>query len=169
MSASITVKFTMSRKEIASSLRQSLVRQKVVLVVVALLLAMAALPLVAAVRHAENPQVPFQPASFLQTAVGVLGVAYLFGVLPVVLARRTNPALVDHEQVLSFSDEGMDAVTGAGSAKIPWKSWVGYRETEGFFLLQFGPRAFQALPKRVFATPQELIDFRNLLKQKLRR
>ncbi len=169
MSASITVKFTLSRKEVCSSLRQSLIRRRSIQVVVALLVALAALPVIRYVQHVEDPRSPFQPVWLLQTALGLLAVPYIFGMLPVLLSRRMNPALLDREQVLQFSDQGIHAITGAGEAKADWKSWVGYRETGEFFLLQIGPRAFQPLPKRAFTSPQEVTDFRNLLKQKVRR
>jgi hypothetical protein len=169
MASSMTVKFTLNRKEVCSSLRQSMVRQRAIQIIVALLVVLAAVPVIKFFQHAEDPRVPFQPALFVQTALALLALPYLFGLLPVLLSRKMNPALLDKEQVLRFDDEGLTAVTGAGESKVGWKSWAGYRETPGFFLLQFGPRAFQPLPKRAFATPQEVVDFRNLLKQKVRR
>jgi hypothetical protein len=167
---SITLKFTMSRGEYAGALRQGMLRQKTMQLLIAIFVCMTAAPLTLRFLSASaGAPVALSIRDFIYPAIGVIGVAYIFGVMPFLLVAKMNPAVRDHEQVFRATGEGAESVTGAGEVKVPWNALLGYRESGRFFLLQLGERQIVTLPKRAFATPQEITDFRNLLKQRVKR
>jgi len=170
MSASFTVKFTLTRSEVVSSIRQSMLGRRALLIVLTILVYMAAYPFISyAFKHSEDAQVVFRKESLLLSGFCLAAIGYLFGVLPLLLSRRMSTALRDQEQVFRFTDKGSEATTGAGEAKFDWKAWVRYRETGRFFFLYPGPNISHVIPKRAFASTEEVIAFRNLLKQKIKR
>jgi hypothetical protein len=166
MSASLTVKFTMTPGEYAAALRTVLLRRRIIWFMVAAFAFFASAPFI---RAAQTPGAPFPMNALVYPGVGLLALAWLFGVVPMLAVRRMNPAMRDREQVFKFSDEGGEVVTGSSEAKFLWPVWVKYQETARFFLLYPSRTIVHILPKRAFASEQELIDFRNLLKQKIRR
>jgi len=119
-------------------------------------------------RPPQAPAVPFPTNALVYPAVGLLALSWLFGVIPMLAVRRMNAAARDREQVFTFSDDGAEVVTSAGEAKFPWSAWIKYRETRRFFMLYPSKQVVHVLPKRAFSSEQELVDLRNLLKQKIR-
>jgi hypothetical protein len=167
---SITVKFTMSRGEFASALRMGMLHQKSMQILIAIFVCITASPLITrALASPQSSQVPLTYRDFIYPCIGLIGAAYIFGVLPRLLVAKMNPAVRDGEHVFRVTEEGAESVTGVGQAKVDWKAFLRYRETGRFFLLHLGPRQFVSLPKRAFTSDQELIDFRNLLKRKVKR
>lgn len=170
MSASITVKFTMTRAEVVSSIRQSMFGRRAILIVLTVFVYIAASPFINYIfKHPEDPNYTLQTHSLIYSAGCLVAIAYLIGILPIMLAGKMNPAVRDQEQLFRFTEKGAEAVTGAGESKLDWKSWTRYRETGRFFFLYPGPKISYVLPKRAFASGEELIAFRNLLKQKIKR
>lgn len=166
---SITVKFTMSRGEYASALRLGMLHQKVMQVLVAIFVCLAVSPLIMRFSSPAGAPAAISFRDLIYPLVGVIGVAYLYGVLPFLLVAKMNPAVRDREQVFRVTGDGAESVTGLGESKVAWNAILRYRESSRFFLLHLAPRQFVPLPKRAFASEQEIIDFRNLLKQKLKR
>jgi len=170
MSASITVKFTLTRAEVVGSIRQAMLGKRAMLVVLTIFVFIAASPFVTYVlRHSEDPSYAFRTDGLVYSAACLVAIAYLLGVLPILLAGRMDPAVRDQEQVFRFTEKGSEAKNGAGELNFDWKSWTRYRETGKFFFLYPGPRVNLVLPKRAFASDEELVAFRNLLKQKIKR
>ncbi len=169
MSGSLTVKFTMTRAEYAAALRTVLLRRRIIWVMIAAFAFFTSAPFVTYFTRApQAPAAPFPMNALMYPAVGLLALAWLFGVVPILAVRRMNPASRDREQVFKFSEEGAEVVTAAAEAKFPWTAWVKYQETGRFFLLYPSRQIVHILPKRALGSEQELIDFRNLLKQKIR-
>ncbi len=165
----MTVKFTMTRAEYAAALRSALLRQRMIWLLVAAFAFFASSPFVAYfTRPPQAPAAPFPVNALVYPAVGLLALAWLFGVVPILAVRRMNPAARDREQVFTFSDDGAEVLGAGGEAKFPWSAWVKYRETRNFFMLYPSKKAVHVLPKRALGSEQDLVDFRNLLKQKIR-
>jgi len=170
MSNSLTVKFTMTRAEYAAALRTVMLRRRIIWVMIAAFAFFTSAPFVAYFsRSPQAPAAPFPMSALMYPAVGLLALAWLFGVVPILAVRRMNPASRDREQVFRFSDEGGEVATANAEAKFLWPEWVKYQETGRFFLLYPSRQIVHILPKRAFSSEQELVDFRNLLKQKIRR
>lgn len=91
----------------------------------------------------------------------------LFGWSPYAAYRRTNPGLRDMEQEFRFTEGGAEVRTGIAEMKLDWKAWVRFKETRHFFMLFPNTTTMHILPKRAFASEEERIGFRDLLKEKL--
>jgi hypothetical protein len=169
MSRSLIVKFTMTRAEYAAALRTVLLRRRIIWVMIAAFAFFTSGPFITYYsRSAQTPAAPFPMAALIYPGIGLLALAWLFGVVPILAVRRMNPASRDQEQVFTFSDEGATVVSATGEAKFLWSAWIKYQETGRFFLLYPSKQIVHIMPKRAFASEQELVDFRNLLKQKVR-
>ena len=81
--------------------------------------------------------------------------------LPLLSARRM--AATSSEHTMSFSDDGVDAASAAGSGRIDWRQWSGWRRSGGLYVLRGARRAFVFVPQRAFAGPGEEAEFRRLL------
>ena len=161
MPQAISVTFVLAPDEYASAARQAMVRQPGYIVVgIAAALAMLS-PLLLLAGVPMSPYVAFGcfvgGASFLY---------FLFGSGPREAYRKLNPATRDLEQSFRFTEEGIDARLQTGEAKLDWKTWMKFRETDRFFFLYPAQEMITVLPKRAFSGAVEIDSFRELLKRK---
>lgn len=170
MSTPIVVKFTLSPREYASAIRESMMKSKVILLVLALLLYMGISPTVTyLLKHSENPSVAF-PSTGLLYMLGCLGmITYLVWAAPILAVRKLLSATRDREQEFRFDEEGSEVMNAVSPGRFDWKTWVRFRESGRFFFLYPTSRVLHIVPKRAFSSDAERAAFRNLLKLKLKR
>jgi hypothetical protein len=164
MSNPIRLKFILSPDEYADAIRQNLFRLPSLLIVSAMVVIATLTPMV--LLAAGRPT--FNVGGSLACAlVGATFVVSLYWNGPRSAYRKLNPANRDQEQAFSFTEEGIDIRHATAEAKLDWKSWIKFRENARFFLVYPAQRMFTIIPKRAFASPEEVDAFRELLKRKL--
>jgi hypothetical protein len=62
---------------------------------------------------------------------------------------------------MRIDEAGLHADSEISEGTVRWAAYNGFRETQNLFLLDLGPRAFHALPKRAFSGEQ-MGEFRRL-------
>jgi hypothetical protein len=161
MPPAISVTFVLAPDEYAGATRQAILRQPGYIVVgsAAALVMLSPLLLLAGVS--------MSPYVALGCFVGGAAFLYfLFGSGPREVYRKLNPATRDLEQSFRFTEEGIEARLQTGEAKLDWKTWMKFRETDRFFLLYPAQEMVTVLPKRAFTGAAEIDSFRELLKRK---
>lgn len=161
MPRSIGVKFVLSPEEYASAARHQMLRHPVGVGVgcVGLLAMLAPLLMLAGVRMSSYVA--------LTCVLGGAAFIYFFFVsAPRDVYRKLNPATRDLEQSFLFTEEGVDARLRTGEAKLDWKMWMKFRESDRYFFLFQAQEQFTVLPKRAFAGAEDVDAFRELLKRK---
>ncbi|MDF1852226.1 MAG: YcxB family protein [Verrucomicrobiales bacterium] len=81
-------------------------------------------------------------------------------------AYRENPAFSGLTSV-SFEDEVIEVVSLVGESRLSWSVYLSAMESDFFFLPMISKRSFSIIPKRAFATEDDLDAFRELLESKL--
>ncbi len=153
MNIPLTVTFTLTRDEYASAIRQSMLRAKWILLVLAILVYMGVSPFVTYfLKHSENPSFAFPRSGLAYTAACFAMIAYLVWVAPILAVRRIRAR--DREQTLVLSGKN---------------DWVKVRETGRFFFLYPRAQPMHILPKRAFASAADLDAFRELVMTKEKR
>jgi hypothetical protein len=71
-------------------------------------------------------------------------------------------------RTITISDAGFISDHPLGRAETTWNMYEKFRETNNLFLLYQSADLIGILPKRVFATPVDLQQFRSLLTAKIR-
>jgi hypothetical protein len=109
----------------------------------------------------------FGAFSYIVLAVMLLFVGIYPLTYPAMLQglKRANLQAGYLERGGQFDDTGMESSTGDGVRSVsPWSAMTGARELKDYFALEVGglPRM---IPKRAFATPEDLIAFRSMLKR----
>ena len=79
---------------------------------------------------------------------------------------RRNSAMVGPRTV-TISDIGITSDHQLGRSESSWNTYQKFKETERSFLLYHSPDLIGILPKRVFAGPEDLQEFRALLTAKV--
>lgn len=168
MPGPIVVRFTMTKAEYLAAFRQHLFRSKQTLFMGAFLLLWICLPLISYVGYVGTGITHRYSASeFVLPAVGLLLLALVFGWSPIAAYRKTNPAFRDQEQEFRFTDAGAEFRTGISEAKLDWQVWLRYKETPQFFMLFPGSTVMHILPKRAFASPEDLESLRVMLRTRI--
>lgn len=72
------------------------------------------------------------------------------------------------QRATTITDAGFISDSPMGHAETTWSMYEKFRETKNLFLLYQSADLIGILPKRVFATPADLQQFRSLLTAKLR-
>lgn len=80
---------------------------------------------------------------------------------------RRNSRIFGHRTV-SISDTGIVSDHPLGHSETTWNMFERFRETKNLFLLYQSADLTSPMPKRVFANPAELAQFRVLLTSKVR-
>jgi len=98
-----------------------------------------------------------------------LTVTQLF--MPYLIHRRIyyrNRALFEMRTV-TFNDEGIKSEKATGNIEAKWSSFEKFKETKNLFLTYQTKDVVGVVPKRAFANPEAVAQFRNLLVSKLHR
>jgi hypothetical protein len=66
------------------------------------------------------------------------------------------------EQVVQIDDWGLHRTSGVGQSETRWLAYTDYRETQNLFVLYFGRRLMEVIPKRALSAEQ-LQNLRQLL------
>jgi hypothetical protein len=80
---------------------------------------------------------------------------------------RRQAAVSERTQVV-VGDEGFGAESRGAKSQIAWQRFSDFRESEGHFLLYHSRDRYFVLPKRAFASAQDVAAFRALLQQKIK-
>lgn len=106
----------------------------------------------------------------------VLVPAPLVGLIRLILAPlavrhmfRRTPKFHEHT-VVTFGDERIHYRTPSIDTNLDWGVFAELIEDDQLFLLRYkAPRSYAVIPKRVFATPAAIDEFRDLIHRKLPR
>jgi len=71
-------------------------------------------------------------------------------------------------QQMAFSEESIAFAGSDGSGNLPWEAYTRYKETRWSFILWGRDQAWLLLPKRSFASTDDLVRLRALLGRQLR-
>ena len=146
----ITVRFTFSESENRRAMLYVALRSRPA----AAMLALGVALLLAGVASAR-------------TALIVIGAAELacwlglIAVMPRVGARRMTASA--SQQTLSFSDDGVTAMSADGEGSVGWPQWTRWMQTGDLYVLKGARRAVTFVPRRAFASPDAETEFRELL------
>lgn len=79
---------------------------------------------------------------------------------------RGDPKMRD-EFLLTFSPEGVWVRTPQIDSKLAWSLYTGVFENSSMYVIRYGTgaRMMTAVPKRVFQSARQEVEFRNLLRQ----
>ncbi len=70
---------------------------------------------------------------------------------------------------LEITEEGITGKTENMQGTNPWTDYVRWKEGNGVFLLYWSDALFQVIPGRFFSTDEQIMEFRNLLRDKIGR
>ena len=107
-------------------------------------------------------------------AAAVVG-ALTIGLLVRSTGRRALAAhyrrVWDHfrESFVEATDESLVFGNRITRSELAWELVLAWRETETYYHLFTSPRAYHAIPKRAFATPEQATAFRQLLASRVGR
>ena len=90
---------------------------------------------------------------------------------PYIAHRRIytrNPRIYG-QRTVNFDEQGIRSDTQLGHIEAPWSSFERFRETKNLFLLYQTKDYAGIVPKRVFSSPEQLAEFRNLIGSRVRR
>jgi hypothetical protein len=71
------------------------------------------------------------------------------------------------EQLVRIDESGLHRTSEIGQSETKWLAYTGYQETQNLFVLYFGRRLMEVIPKRALSAEQ-LQRFRQLLLEHLR-
>jgi hypothetical protein len=106
---------------------------------------------------------------FILLCASVLFLLMIIGITSLSFRRgyRRNPRLFG-ARTTTITDAGVVSDHPLGHVETTWNMYAKFRETKNLFLLYQSADLIGILPKRVFASPDELQEFRLLLTAKLR-
>ncbi len=81
-------------------------------------------------------------------------------------AYRENRAY-SGDTTVRFSDDQIDVSNPIGESDLNWSFYQSALESDDFFMPMISKRSFSIIPKRVFASEEEMDSFRSLLESKL--
>lgn len=82
------------------------------------------------------------------------------------LTWRSHAKLLIPQQV-AFGEESIEFASGDGSGKVPWTTYANYKETRWSFIIWKSRVAWLLVPKRYFASPDDIERFRALVGRRL--
>lgn len=83
-------------------------------------------------------------------------------------AARRRSTNYGQEHDIEFSDSGIRVKTPKTDNALPWNRFIGAVESPASFLIYFTRHQFLVIPKRVFASPDQVGSLRKLLLSKVR-
>ncbi|WP_445145238.1 YcxB family protein [Dyella sp. Tek66A03] len=72
-----------------------------------------------------------------------------------------------HEISMMVTSAGVAARTEQGNSVKPWSDYLKWKEGKSVFLLYLSDQLFQIVPKRFFATHEDIDAFRNIIRQSI--
>lgn len=96
----------------------------------------------------------------------VLMISFWF-ILPGIVYRRAET--FRHSFTMHFEEEDFTLAHQNGSRSWPWKALSTFMESPHFFHLYFDSRSFLLVPKSGFAGKDQVFEFRQMLKGKVKR
>lgn len=84
------------------------------------------------------------------------------------LAFKLNPDLFDEPFEVTLNGAGVYAKAGARESRLQWTAYKRVLESDRMFLLFYGKKVCQSIPKRAFADEEEIGVVRELLKQNIK-
>ncbi len=100
--------------------------------------------------------------------VGPLEFFNLLSIAPLVVRYRfARMPKFQQPSELVFGQEVVHYRTDDVKSELLWSTWTELLEDERLFLLVYGPRAYALVPKRCFAGPAEIDEFRALAQRQL--
>jgi hypothetical protein len=105
---------------------------------------------------------------FLITFFGVLAVLQMF--MPFLVHRRVynrNPRLFGMKTVI-FDDDGIKSDGAMGHVERRWNAFEKFSETNNLFITYLTRDVVGIVPKRAFASPEAVAQFRDLLASRIR-
>jgi hypothetical protein len=88
-------------------------------------------------------------------------------ILPMLVYRRAET--FRHEFSMDFKEEGFVLSHERGNRSWPWSALSTFLESPHFFHLYFDSRSFFLVPKSGFTDRDQVADFRQLLKEKVKK
>ena len=112
-----------------------------------------------------------QEGSFLLVALVVI-LAYLALIFMFFHPRRIKKIFRQQKSLQSLHsytamDEEVFIKSPTSEEKLPWDHFTKWKEGKNLFVLYLSDVMFHIIPKRSFAAPEEIIQFRQLLQTKL--
>lgn len=80
---------------------------------------------------------------------------------------KRDPTLYTEEYEITFDDSGIYAKNSTTEARRLWNAYNIAFESNQFFLLAYGKRAYSTIPKQAFSNENEVNIFRKILKEKI--
>jgi len=74
---------------------------------------------------------------------------------------------LQHEITLNVTHTGVEARTDQGYSVKPWSDYLRWKEGKSVFLLYLSDHLFQIVPKRFFATREDIDAFRSVISQSI--
>ena len=110
-----------------------------------------------------------RPLGFVFLCLSVLFLIMVVGVTALSFRRvyRRNRRMFG-QRTTTITDVGFVSHSPMGHTETTWNMYERFRETKNLFLLYQSADLIGILPKRVFATPADLEQFKSLLTSKLR-
>ena len=166
MTSPLEVRFTLARAEVTSTIRwltwRKLRLPAMVLGVFALLVEGAIVVLYAVTGRTQDlawalPLPAFFAATFLYSAFVAPALAY----------RRLPRTFREGGHFWRFSDEGVEFRGPTVEAKFLWSTWIAFAESAECFLLFPQREQAHMIPKRAFASAEEIDRFRSLARGRI--
>ena len=157
-------RFRYSEAEYLSAARLLILKERSVLVrIITFLLLILFLAIV--VTIAGNLLIPIWSVAAMALLVNMALVYNIFFNMPRRYFRR-NDNLRDEFQ-LSFSHEGVSVKTSQIDSKLAWTLYTKVAENNSLYVIVYGKdaRMMTAVPKRVFQSANEELEFRKLLRE----
>jgi hypothetical protein len=80
---------------------------------------------------------------------------------------RANKNLLEDKLIASINEEGISIDSPSYDARRLWSGYIGFMESEDAFLLFSGKGIFSVYPKRIFNSPDQINQFRELITRKI--
>jgi hypothetical protein len=82
--------------------------------------------------------------------------------------RWARKDILRTEHQVTYSAEGIHYLLAEIESNLDWKYFQYWAENQNGFLLISAEEVFNLIPKRAFANPNQIVEFRKLLSSKLR-
>jgi hypothetical protein len=158
----MTINFSYDKKQVVQALRYHFLSRKEIRIMI-IVVNVFAIASAALFYFRKIEPMAFLVGSFLWFSLMIV----FWFVLPGTVYRK-NATFRDHF-TMNFMDETFSLGNERGSRSWAWKELSSYIETPHFFHLYFSSRSFFLIPKNSFASSDEVYEFRQILKAKVKK
>jgi hypothetical protein len=103
-------------------------------------------------------------------APGIVFVAFCaYGLLLAPELRGRKIARLDHETTMSFSADGVRAKTSTAESRMEWSNFTRLLHSHDVYLLQLRNRTMYIIPRRAFASADDINRFHELATRRIQR